>query len=182
MKMLTVESVMSLEPCYTRSRVVQLFGNRSEVAIVDALLCQDVPYNDRVWLARKLFSDEKTLWVAWAIACASSVLHHYETKYPNDDRPRNAIAAAKAGENLASARTGAIQALHAAYYAAYAAYYAADAAAYAACNAADGAAADAADAAVSAADAAAAAAAADARSVARESNLKLLCDLITARE
>jgi len=88
--------------------------------------------------------------IALAIYAAELVIGVYEKKFPNDDRPRKAIEAAKAYlENP----TGAADA--AAYAAAYAAYAAADAAAYAAADAADAAAYAAYAAAYAAADAAA---------------------------
>jgi hypothetical protein len=88
--------------------------------------------------------------VQFAILCADAVLSFYESKYPEDKRPRKAIEAAKKYLKKPSAR--------AAYAAAHAAAYAAaDAAAYAAADAAR-----AAYAAYAAADAARAAHAADA--------------------
>jgi hypothetical protein len=42
-------------------------------------------------------SDDKQLSVKLAIFCAERVLHIFEEKYPNDDRPRKAIEAAKNG-------------------------------------------------------------------------------------
>jgi hypothetical protein len=75
--------------------------------------------------------------VAFAILCAESVLQHYEDKFPNDDRPRKAIEAAKQylKTKLAAYAAAADAAADAAAYAAAA--YAADAAAYAAAYAAD---------------------------------------------
>jgi hypothetical protein len=131
-----------------------------------------------------------------ACLCAERALPLFERKYPNDDRARKAIEAARAWansptEDRRSAAGGAAYAAAAAY--ADAAAYAAAAAAYAA------AAADAADAADAAADAAAYAAyaadaaayaayaadvaayAADARSafgLARAAELKALADIV----
>ena len=58
--------------------------------------------------------DDRQLSVDLAIFCAERVLPIFEAKYPNDDRPRKAIEAAKNGN-----------AADAAVYAAYAAYAAA---------------------------------------------------------
>jgi hypothetical protein len=63
---------------------------------------------------------------------AESVLHIYEAQFPEDMRPRNAIAAARTGKAAA-----AYAAADAASYAADAASYAADAASYAAYAASD---------------------------------------------
>ena len=120
--------------------------------------------------------------ISYAIFAAEQVIHIYEKKYPDDNRPRNAIEAAKkclknpskknkdAAADAAYADAAAADAAVAAAYAAYAAADAADAAyadaaadaAVAAYAAAD-AAADAAVAAYAAADAAADAAVATAR-------------------
>ena len=95
-----------------------------------------------------------------SVRFAESVLPVFESKHPNDDRPRKAIDAAKAyianpcdktaaaAADAADAATAnaayaaanaanAAYAAYAAYYAADAAYYAADAAYYAAANAAN---------------------------------------------
>jgi hypothetical protein len=123
--------------------------------------------------------------VALAVFAAELVLHVFEDRYPGDDRPRKAIAAAKAylagqlaggGADAYAAAAYAADAADA-YAAAAAAADAADAAAYAYAAdayaaAADAAAADAA-AADAAADAAAAAAAAADAAAAQRSGLAL---------
>jgi len=84
--------------------------------------------------------------VYFSILCAESVLHLYEKKY-NDDKPRNAIKAAREylnnGHATARAARAAYAAANAAARAAYAAANAAASAAYAAANAAASAAANA---------------------------------------
>ncbi|HEY0701166.1 MAG TPA: hypothetical protein VGD60_00215 [Candidatus Acidoferrales bacterium] len=64
-----------------------------------------------------------------ACSCAETVLHHFEKKYPQDDRPRKAIEAARAWTSGNLDTESLYKARRAAYAAAYAA---ADAAAYAA--------------------------------------------------
>jgi hypothetical protein len=83
-------------------------------------------------LAKKLTPEQNRL---WAIACAELVLPIFEDKYPNDNRPRLAIEAAK--NKSPDAARAAVFAARAAAYAAEAAYaiyaaHAADAAYYAA--------------------------------------------------
>ena len=90
----------------------------------------------------KWYTDEnqhKRVMVMFAIFCAESVIKIYEDKYPNDDRPRKAIGAAK--EYLKSDKKAARAAAYAARAYAYAS--AADAARAAASHAAAAAAADA---------------------------------------
>ena len=70
--------------------------------------------------------------VQWAAECAKRVLRHYEDRYPEDKRPREAIQAAlKWAKDPTEANRNAAYAA-----AAYAAAYAAAAAAYAAADAA----------------------------------------------
>jgi len=106
-----------------------------------------------IWLLRKSCKITKPQAVIVAIKCAERVLHVYEKKHPDDNRPRKAIEAAlkyyespteenrKAADAYAAdAATDATDAAYAAAYAttsaaAYAAAYAADAAAYAAADA-----------------------------------------------
>ena len=126
------------------------------------------------WLIVRLITHDQK--IIYAIYAAESVIKIYEDKYPNDDRPRKAIEAAKGylkTKNSYAAAYSAYAAADAAYAAAYAAYvadvaYAADAAAYSAYAAyAAYAAAYVADAAAYVADAAADAADAAAYSAAR---------------
>jgi len=70
------------------------------------------------WLVARLLTPDQC--VQYAIFAAESVLYIYEGKYPKDDRPREAIEAAKVYPRLKT--------VSAAYAAAYAAYAAADAA------------------------------------------------------
>jgi hypothetical protein len=114
---------------------------------------------DVIATAKRLNSDDHNDWANWlivrfmtheqkvqyAIFAAEQVIDIYEKKYPNDDRPRKAIEAAKnylkdkSLENKNAAYTTATDAAYAAYAAADAAAYAAAAAdaAYVAAAAAD---------------------------------------------
>jgi len=128
----------------------------------------------------KRYKWTKKMSLALAIYAAELVLPIFEKEYPEDMRPRDAIAAAKAylKRPCIKTKTAAYAAYTAAYAAADAAAYAAARAAYAAADAADAAAAAAyaaytAAAAAAAADAAAATdAAADAPDAARAAILK----------
>ena len=82
------------------------------------------------WMIRKGGFADKILSVKVAIACAEHVLPVFEKRFPDDDRPRRAIQAAK------DFLDGKITAASAAAYAADAAAYAASAAAYVAAYAA----------------------------------------------
>ena len=134
------------------------------------------------WLIVRLMNKSEK--VAYAIFAAEQVIDIFEKKYPDDQRPRNAINAAKkyleqpseknkkaaADAAYAAAAADAADAAADAAYAADAAAYAAAYAAAAAAYAADDAAADAADAADAAADAAYAAYAAAAAAAAADAD------------
>jgi hypothetical protein len=115
-------------------------------------LIDDKKYNWADWMITRIM--HKHEYVAYAIFAAEQVIHIYEKKYPNDDKPRKAIEAAK--RYLKNPTIKNKDAAYAAAYAAYAAAYAASAAAYAASAAAYAAAAAAASAAYTASASAAA--------------------------
>ena len=100
----------------------------------------DQEFSHARWLIMRVLS--KTKQIQYAVFCAEQVLHLFEENYPDDNRPRLAIEAAKAviadpsnDNKKAAAYSSAYAdaAARAADAAAYAAAYAADAAAYAAC-------------------------------------------------
>ncbi len=139
---------------------------------------------DAIWSLRT--HHNQNLVRVFAGRCAEHVLHIYESKYPNDDRPRKAVEVALRGDTDDDAATAAAYdaaataaAAAAAYDAAYATAAAYDAAATAAAAAATAAAYDAATAAAydAAATAAAAAAAYDAADAAYDVEREWQADL-----
>ena len=151
---ITLRQLKTLQACEPGIIWFKKQKDKSLKGIVKNLL-DDNHFDYVKWLLKNLLTKEQNQ--LWAINSAESVLGLFETKYPNDLRPRQAIQAAK--DFLAGKITAydAYAAAHAAADAAYAAHAAAYAAAHAAAYAAD--AADAADAAAHAAHAAANAAA-----------------------
>jgi hypothetical protein len=144
-------------------------------------LIKDEKYQWASWVLVRVFDKPNN--VRYAIFAAEQVIKIYEKKYPDNDKPRNAIDAAKkwldepneknrADADAAYAAADAAAADAAAADAAYAAAYAA--AAYAAADAADAAAADAAAAAYAAADAAAYADDAYAAAARKQMRIKIL--------
>ena len=141
-----------------------LYNEKPTDVIATAKKLNSEEHNDWAnWLIVRFMSNEQK--VQYAIYAAEQVIDIYEKKYPDDDRPRKAIEAAKnylkdkSLENKNAAYAAAAAAVDAAYAAVDAAYAAAAAAAYAAYTAYAAAAA----AAYAAVDAAYAAYAADAR-------------------
>ncbi|CAM6005481.1 unnamed protein product [Sphagnum balticum] len=133
---------------------------------------KNITHKDKLWVAFRMLPSDKVRIVVGEIA--KSVLHIYESKYPNDNRPRKAIEAALTGK---PDRNAAAAADAAAADAAYADAYAAADAAYAA-YVADAADAYAADAAAAYAANAAAAYAADNKLNARAIQEKLIRTII----
>ena len=155
--------------CYESEQIESLFPKEREVVSYEDILQSSIPLQDKYWLfCYRVFTDSQNQHIV--IKIAEVVLPIFEEKYPEDNRPRKAIEAARlylAGEigieELAAARAAAWAARAAAWAAAEAAWAAAEAAdaawdaAWAAAEAAAWAARDAARAAWAAAEAARAA-------------------------
>ncbi len=158
MKKITIKWLQKKEACIAGQKWFLQQSESEAPAVIEALIAEK-KLDWANWLVVRFLKRKQQ--IQYAVYAAELVLSIWESKYPNDNRPRKAIEAAKACiiRNSKSNRTAAAYAATAAYaaYAATAAYAAADAAtaAYAAAAAAD--AADAADAAAYAAAAYAAA-------------------------
>ena len=134
---ITIDQVFEWEPCddYTEDRMAELAPEGFLTPI--EVLNLPIPPEDRLWvLLRKEILGERALRL-FACDCAERALPVFENGYPNDTRPREAIAVARTyavGEatrvELETSRKAADAAAYAA--AAYAAAAYADAAAYAA--------------------------------------------------
>jgi hypothetical protein len=129
-KMITLETIKALKPC--RPRLDNYVKHYSERSFTHGQFMglKNITQEDKIWVALRLIPQAKLRFAAADIA--ESVLDIYEAKYPNDNRPRLAIEAARNGSAAARAAAyAAYAAAHdAAYAAAYAAYAAAAAAAY----------------------------------------------------
>ncbi len=136
---ITAKMLIKLKAC---KEGIDWFTNQKETKIrniVEALI-KDNHSDYAKWLLKTLLTKEQN--VLWAINSAELVLGLFESKYTKDDRPRNAILAAKAVINkeivvnaaYAADAADAANAAHAAAYAADAAC-AANAAYAAACAA-----------------------------------------------
>ena len=119
--------ILDLKPCdrYNRGVLNRLVPDREEIEAIE-ILNLGLPHGDLVWLACRLMTREQA--VSFALGCAERVLPIWEAKYPDDNRPRLAIEAAKSGDREA-AWTAAGDAADAAWVAAGAASDAARAAA-----------------------------------------------------
>jgi hypothetical protein len=150
--LITKDYLKTLNPCEHRYKHYLKHYKDFEDTLEAFLDLPELTHADKKWVFVRSIDKDKLRFVAADFA--DRVLHIYESKYPNDDRPRKAIEAARRGDKDAAAYAYAAAA-NAAAAAANAAYAAANTA-YA--NAAYAAAANAAYAAAAAANAAYAAA------------------------
>jgi len=146
MSTINTEKLKELKPCTERFK--NWLENYSEFngTFVKFLDLPKISYDDKIWVSKKVLT--RDILEQWAILCAESVLHIFESKYPEDKRPRECLEYLKSGERdretILRHRSNCLSAYAAAAYAAayaadaYAAAYAADAyaAAYAAADAA----------------------------------------------
>src|SRR5271157_1137493 len=90
---ITLEKLKGLEAC--GEGIVYFAENYTEIDHAD--LIKDLIKKDKVnwanWLVSKLLNTDNV--IRYAIYSAELVIYLFEEKYPNDDRPRKAIEAAK---------------------------------------------------------------------------------------
>ena len=131
--------IIKLNPCGSRFDNYLSHYKDFDGTLEEFLALDNINYSDKVWVFKGLAS--KTQLLKWSYLCAESVLHIFETKFPDDKRPRQALDAKlkyinEPTEdnlvNLIKHRDVAAAAAANAAYAAYAAYAAAANAAYAA--------------------------------------------------
>ena len=109
---------MSWAPCedYPEDRIRQLFGSRESVTPLEICDADHIPANDRAFLLMREEIISKARLHELACQFIESVLPIYEEKFPDDPRPRDAVAAKRAwllgdigeyelGVALAAART-----------------------------------------------------------------------------
>lgn len=89
MQLINSEYIRTLNPCEEGIENFETQYPNFEGTIVDILKLDNVPFDDKVWLATKVV-DLKTLQL-WSVECAESVLHIYEKEFPNDKRVRECL-------------------------------------------------------------------------------------------
>lgn len=111
-KEFTKEFMQRNKGCYTDEQLSRCSFMSQELITLESILASEIPFRDKYWfVCQKLAGNDQNIKIA--VAAAEIVLPIYEDKYPDDDRPRKAIDAAKSGLNAADAADAA--------YAAYAA-------------------------------------------------------------
>jgi hypothetical protein len=129
--MITLETIKALKPC--KDRLDNYVKHYSEKSFTHGQFMglKNITPEDKIWVALRLIPQAKLRFAAADIA--ESVLDIYEAKYPNDNRPRLAIEAARNGSAYVARAVAAYDAAAAARAAAaHDAAYAAAAAAHAA--------------------------------------------------
>jgi len=133
---ITVAIIEGLKPCEPRFNNFKANYKNFDGDIKEFLALDKITYDDKIWVWVRLAS--KPQLIKWAGLCAQSVLYIFESKYPNDQRPRKTIEAAlkvNKSVDVAAAHAAAYDAHAARFYAAYAAADAVRAVANATANA-----------------------------------------------
>jgi hypothetical protein len=93
----TLNKIKAHSPCADGWAKLLLFLNKTEAddePLSIATIIQSNGIRDAVWALCAVEGKDKEIRL-FAADCAESVLHIYEKQYPNDDRPRKAIQAAR---------------------------------------------------------------------------------------
>ena len=129
--MINTKVIKELNPCTDRfQNWIKFYGN-NEFTYAQFLGLKRITHSDKMWVVTRLMKPE--LLRFFAADVAELVLPIFESKYPNDNRPRLAIEAARAipfdraKAKAAASASYAAAASYADYAAAYAAHCAADA-------------------------------------------------------
>lgn len=99
MKTVTVDQIASWGPCdsdatHSKEKIKSIYGKRKKITIEDILKC-NIPDEHKAWcIIRKEFFTEKQLQKI-TIFCSKLILPLIEKRYPEDNRPRKTIEAAK---------------------------------------------------------------------------------------
>lgn len=121
------DTITKLNPCQDRfDNYVKHYGSKS-FTINEFLNLVKISNEDKIWVALRLMSKENIKRVGLDVA--ESVLHIFESEYPNDKRPRLAIEAVRfqndAGKYIYAAYNAVNRAdRHDTRFASYAAYVA----------------------------------------------------------
>ena len=107
MRRIKATEIIDWEPCADYPDRLEA-GEFGETITIQEIAAKNIPHEDRIWViceaVKRLGSaKEKKALRMFAADCAAKVLHIYETEYPNDNRPRNAIIAARGNDAAASA-------------------------------------------------------------------------------
>jgi hypothetical protein len=98
--LITKDYLESLNPCKNRFDHYLIHYSNWQGTLEEFLNLKELTHADKTWVfARSTLKDNLRLLAA---DFAERVLHVYESKYPNDNRPRKAIEAARGGDKEAA--------------------------------------------------------------------------------
>lgn len=91
---ITAKSVRSLNPCKPGILNFEKYYPEFEGSLSELLSLEKIPYEDKVWLVRRVVK-KSILLKKWAVVCAESVLDIYEKAHPQDMRIRDCLETTK---------------------------------------------------------------------------------------
>lgn len=86
--------IKKLKPCEDRYENFKKYYPDFDSDLKEFLYLDKISYADKAWVFVKLATKEQI--IKWNTMCTESILDIFETKYPNDLRPRNALEASEA--------------------------------------------------------------------------------------
>jgi hypothetical protein len=91
--MITYDKILSFDPCHSPEKCLEMMKGVKEYSLMDFLDLDSVTAEDKLWVVlREDFIDDAILH-EFACRCVEAVLPLFEKEFPDDKRPRNAIAA-----------------------------------------------------------------------------------------
>ena len=128
---INLKVIKELNPCSDRYNNYIKFYRDKKLTFCQFMGLKNITHQDKLWVAFRLMTKNNIRQAAADIA--ESTLHIYESKYPNDNRPRMAIEAARninsTQEELSAAWSAAWSAARSAASAAWSAAWSAESAA-----------------------------------------------------
>ena len=94
-KTFTKEDMLANRCCYSEKQLMDCSFMKSDVITIESIVDSEIPLKHKFWFVIKKCELERRAIGNIAIDCAESVLHIYETKYPDNKAPREAIQATR---------------------------------------------------------------------------------------
>ena len=94
---ITIEDILKLKPCeeYGSAKLEHLAAGRESVTLME-ITELPIPFEDVLWVISLLINGKHDRELRlFACDCAEHVLHLFEKEYPDDKRPREAIAVSR---------------------------------------------------------------------------------------
>jgi len=95
MKTINKKYLKSLKPCEDRWRNYLTHYSDFEGEIIDFLTLNELSVEDKMWVCLRLETLPLNVIQEFGFRCAEKVLSNFESKFPDDNRPREAIQIAR---------------------------------------------------------------------------------------